>query len=210
MLVCFAIAFRPFCHCTAHLNSSHLNSSHLFSSLHFFLNFQCELCELYPFAGGNYAFVRVTFGRFAAFIVGCLDVLQYAFMTFLSVGWAANALRSALYLAPVFIPIFGFSIYAILAVTLSFASRRNSLPTVFIGFAVFMAVVYLVFVFGTIPQMDSEKWLNNYEEEDAPSFGVQFLSSLTYALFLTRGFSAAFLLCDKVAEVRYLLLDCIA
>jgi amino acid transporter len=161
-----------------------------------------ELCELYPFAGGNYAFIRVTFGRFAAFLVGCLDVLQYAFMTFVAVVNAANAMRILFDLPPLSIIIVMLAIYPILGGTLALTWRGNSLPTVFMGFAVFLALLYLLFVFGTIPQMDSAKWLHNYEEEDALSFGMQFLSSLSYTVMLTRGFSAAFLLCDKVKEVR--------
>jgi hypothetical protein len=144
----------------------------------------------------------VTFGKFAAFLVGCLDVLQYAFMSFYSIFNAASALRSLFgYNSPVVTPFFMVLIYAILSAALVLMWRKNSFPFVFMGFSVFLALLYLLFVFGTIPQMDSEKWMNNYEEEDAPSFGMQFISGMGRALAFSHGLSAAFLLCDKVSEV---------
>jgi hypothetical protein len=122
-------------------------------------------------------------------------------MTFISIAQAANGLRTICDLSANFVPAFIVAIYAILSGALALTWRCNSSPTVFIGFAGFLAVLYLFFVFGTIPQMDSEKWIHNYEEEDASSFGMQFISSLGFTMVFTHGISAAFLLCDKTPEV---------
>jgi hypothetical protein len=43
--------------------------------------------------------LRVTFGRFAAFLVGCLDVLQYVFMTFLAVSFICTFALLSLFFA---------------------------------------------------------------------------------------------------------------
>ena len=142
-------------------------SSHISSHL---ISFQVELCELYPFAGGNYAFVRVAFGRFPAFIVGCLDVFQYAFMTFIKTARAASILRDILNVPPFAVPLFMLAIYPIIGGALALTWRWNALPTVLMGFAVSLAMLYLLFIFSTIPEMDSDKWMNNYDKEDAPSF----------------------------------------
>ena len=165
-----------------------------------------EICGLYPFSGGSYALMRVTLGNFPAFVVGCLDVLQYAFMAFFAIIMSSNNIRVVLGLDLVYTGCFTAVIYILLGITLAFTWRKSSLPSIFIGCAGFLFVLYLLFVLITIPQMDSERWMHNYdkeEQEDELSFGVQFISSVAYTLPLTRGFPAAFLLCDKVAEVGY-------
>jgi hypothetical protein len=96
---------------------------------------------------------------------------------------------------------FVVSIYFFLSAALAFTWKMNSLPTVFIGFAIFLALLYCTWLGCTIPQMDSEMW-HNYDREDEPSFGTQFQSSLFTPLMMTHGLSAAFLLSDKTAEVR--------
>jgi amino acid transporter len=162
-----------------------------------------ELCELYPFAGGDYAFVRVTFGRFPAFLIGCLNILQYTFMAFIAIAYAGNLLRYALQIDRAYTALFAIAFYVVISSALAFTFRGNSLPTVFVGFSLFLAILYLTFVFGTIPQMDPEKWLNNHDQDGVvPSFGLQFLSALDYTLVFTQGINTAFLLCDKTAEVR--------
>jgi hypothetical protein len=176
------------------------------SHIQFYFNFashQLELCELYPFAGGNYAEFRAIFGRFPAFMIGCLDVLQYAFMTFLAIGYSGITLCDLLAInQTVFCPLFICAVYSIFGVAL--ASTFQLLPAAFGGLSILLVLLYLAFVLCTASQMDSDKWLNNYDSDAAiPSFGLQFLSSLDFTLLLTQGLSTAFLFCDKTAEVRY-------
>jgi hypothetical protein len=170
---------------------------------------QCELCALYPFAGGNYAFVRITLGRFPAFIVGLMDIMQYMFMTFISVFYSGKIIRCFLSMASdgALQFVYPVSLYVVLGSTIAYTWKKgNALPAIFIGSAVLLAILYLLFVFCTIPQMDTEKWIHNNEKEDELSFGMQFMISLEWSLMFTHGINVAFLLCDKVPEVLLLLL----
>jgi amino acid transporter len=168
-----------------------------------YINCMCELCALHPFAGGNYAFTRVTIGRFPAFLVGCLDVLHYAFSTFISLGLAATGFASLFDFPPVFRILFMLLLNVLIGATLAFTWKKSSLPKLFIGFAGFLAVLLLLFIFVTIPQMDFEKYTNNFdEEEDETSFGWQILYSMFSIEVFANGIKASFLLCDTVAVVR--------
>jgi succinate dehydrogenase/fumarate reductase cytochrome b subunit len=119
---------------------------------------------------------------------------------FVSVEHAGRILRSLFDLPPISTAVFAFVLYVVLGVALAFSWKHSS--NVFVGCAVFLALLYLMFVLCTAPQMHSEKWLNAYDRGDEESFGTQFLASLQTTILFAHGFGTVFHLCDKIAEVR--------
>lgn len=122
-------------------------------------------------------------------------------MSFAAIFITANSIHECIGLHASFDAVLVPSIYVVLGAALTYTWKKTSLPALFVGSAALLVLIYFLFMLSTAPQMNAKRWMHNYGG-DVPSFGQQFLSALEVPILFTRGLSAAFLLCNSVAEVR--------
>jgi amino acid transporter len=136
-----------------------------------------EMASALPFSGGAYGYVRATIGPFFGYLVGCCEAIQNIVYVSVSVIPFAQVCTLAFQVPVDYEPIY----WVFFFVTAIYINNRGGkffwrFSTI-IGIVSFLLII--VYILGTIPQMDFEK---HSQQRDYPKDGGKFVNNMMQAL----------------------------
>lgn len=111
-----------------------------------------EISSALPFVGGAYSLTRCTIGFYPGYVVGCLNVVKYVFLSTIAVIHFSEILCNIFSLSQSYQPIF-WSIFYIASNTAHFISMKGFWRFVDV-LAILSLLIVVIFFFGTL------KWVN--------------------------------------------------
>lgn len=166
-----------------------------------------EMMSAVAFPGGYYGYVRCGIGPLSGFLVGCSGLIEAIFFLAASVLKISQAFTFIFALSDEYMPIFWFITYAIV---LSIHIRGGSVFWSLMKLCTVISLVFLlIYLFGSMPNLDMKKWAYGSAGYDADTLGgltdldlPLFFQVLRLPSWMFLGVDLLSLACDEVEDPK--------
>ncbi|EQC26701.1 hypothetical protein SDRG_15486 [Saprolegnia diclina VS20] len=173
-----------------------------------YMSCAAEICGKIAFSGGSYGLARVTLGFYVGYLVGCMELLEYAASSSVSVNFLGEFITGKLNLDVRYEPVV-WLVYFVL-VNGFFKLRGQLMWNLLVVFALLCVLPAVLFIAGTIPFANLAQYgyvLNN--ETDPPThiwasgnLATAYFAWLPYTTWAYAGVESLSLVTDMTGEPK--------